>query len=110
MPSLSLVLLRLEFIIGLIESACTSLLLPNPDPLLCKIFGSFSDIDVRIESIICEEGLKMFAEEGIGVGKEDSGTSTFNKSYDKLKANQDKAQTRQLLDLAWWKVHGRINQ
>ena len=56
------------------------------------------------------EGLEMFAEEGIGVGKEDSGTSTFNQAYDKLQANQDKAQTRQFLDLAWWKVHGRINQ
>ena len=56
LPCLSLVLLRLEFIIGLIESACTNLLLPNPDPLLCKIFEAFSEIDVRLESIICEEG------------------------------------------------------
>ena len=56
LPCLSLVLLRLEFIIGLIESACPSLLLPNPDPLLCKNFEAFSDIDVRLESIIFEEG------------------------------------------------------
>ena len=33
LPCLSLVLLCLEFIIGLIESACPSLLLPNPDTL-----------------------------------------------------------------------------
>ena len=33
------------------------------------------------------EGLKVFAEEGIKVGKEESGTSTFNQSYDKFKAN-----------------------
>ena len=45
-----------EFIIGLIESACPSLLLPNPDPLLCKTIVAFSDIDVRLESIIYEEG------------------------------------------------------
>ena len=51
---LSLVLIRLEFIIGLIESACPRLLLTNPDPLLCKIFEAFSYIDVRLESIICE--------------------------------------------------------
>ena len=36
LPCLSLVLIHLEFIIRLIESACTSLLLPNLDPLLCK--------------------------------------------------------------------------
>ena len=54
LPCLSLVLPILEFIIGLIESACTSLLLPNPDPLLCKFFEAFSDIDVRLEFIICE--------------------------------------------------------
>ena len=52
---MSLVLLRLEFIIGLIESACTGLLLTNPDPLLCSFFEAVSDIDVRLESIICEE-------------------------------------------------------
>ena len=34
------------------------------------------------------EGLKVFAEEGIKVGKEESGTSTFNQLYDKFKANQ----------------------
>ena len=56
LPCMSLVLLHLEFIIGLIESACISLLLPNPDPLLCKIFEAFSEIYVRLESIICEEG------------------------------------------------------
>ena len=33
LPKLSLVLLRLEFIIPFIESACPSLLLPNLDPI-----------------------------------------------------------------------------
>ena len=52
----------------------------------------------------------MFVEEGIGVGKEDSGTITFNQAYDKLQAKKEKAQTRQILDLARRKVHGRITQ
>ena len=56
LPCFILVLLRLEFIIGLVESDCPSLLLPNPDHLLRKLFADFSDIDVRLESIICEEG------------------------------------------------------
>ena len=56
------------------------------------------------------EGLDFFAEERIGVGKEEAGTSAFNQAYDKFQAKQDKAQTRQLLDLARQKVNGRINQ
>ena len=56
------------------------------------------------------EGLENSVEERIGIGKEEAGTSAFNKSYDKFKAKQDKAQTRQLLELARRKVHGRINQ
>ena len=56
LPCLRHVLLSLEFIIGLIESACPSLLLPNPDPLLRNFFEAFSDIGVRLESIICEDG------------------------------------------------------
>ena len=56
LPCLRLVLIHLEYIIGLIESACPSLLLPNPDPLLYTIYKAFSDIYVSIESIICEEG------------------------------------------------------
>ena len=55
LPCFSLFLICLEFIIVLIESACASFLLPNPDPLLYKIFEAFNDIDVRLESIICEE-------------------------------------------------------
>ena len=55
LPCLRLVLLHLEFIIRLIESACTSLLLTNLDPLLCKIFDGISDIHVRLEAIVCEE-------------------------------------------------------
>ena len=54
LPCLSLVLIRLEFIIGIIESACPILLLPNPDPHLFKKFETFNDIGVRLESIICE--------------------------------------------------------
>ena len=56
LPCLSLVLLFLEFITGLIESACPSLLLTNPDPLLRNFFEAFGDIDVRLEAIICKEG------------------------------------------------------
>ena len=33
-----------------------------------------------------------------------------NQAYDKFQAKQDKAQTRNILELAWWKVHGHINQ
>ena len=46
----------------------------------------------------------------IRVGKEESGISAFNQVYDKLQANQYKAQTRQILELAQWKVCGWINQ
>ena len=53
---LSLILICLEVIIGLIEIACPSLLLPIPDHLSRKLYETFSDIDVRIEYIICEEG------------------------------------------------------
>ena len=42
LPCLSLVLLRLEFIIRLIESACTSLLLAKLDPLIFKQIGGHS--------------------------------------------------------------------
>ena len=53
--------------------------------------------------------LETFTEERINVGKEEAVTSAFNKVYDKLQVNQDKAQTRQILDLARRKVYGRIN-
>ena len=56
------------------------------------------------------ECLGNFAEERIRVGKEEAGTSAFNQSYDTFQAKQDKAQTRQILELAQRKVHGRINQ
>ena len=52
------------------------------------------------------EGIKMFAEERIRVGKEEAETSTFNGAYDKFQAKQDKSQTMQLLELARKKVHG----
>ena len=52
LPCLSLVLLRLEFIIRLIGSACTSLFLANLDPLLQIKFEGISDIHVILEAII----------------------------------------------------------
>ena len=48
LPCLILVLLRLEFIIRLIESACSSLLFTNLDTLLCKNFEGVSDIHVIV--------------------------------------------------------------
>ena len=60
LPYLILVLILLEFIIGFIESACSSLLIPIPDTLLCICFEAFSDIDVIIEFIRCEEGTKLW--------------------------------------------------
>ena len=56
------------------------------------------------------EGLEIFADERIRVGKEEAGTSVFNQAYDKFQAKQDKAQTRQILDLARRKFHGQINE
>ena len=53
---------------------------------------------------------KTFSEKRIKVGNEEAGTSAFNQVYDKFQVKQDKAQTRQLLELARWKVRGRINQ
>ena len=50
------------------------------------------------------------AEDKIRVGKEEAGTSAFNQAYDKLQANQDTDQTRQLLELAQQKINGQINQ
>ena len=46
----------------------------------------------------------------IRVGKEEAGTSDFNQVYDKFQAKQDKAQTRQLLELSRQKFHGWIKQ
>ena len=55
-----LFLLCLEFIIGLIESACPSLLITNPDPFLFNFLEAFSDVYLILESIICEEGLPLW--------------------------------------------------
>ena len=52
----------------------------------------------------------MFSNERIKVGKEETGKSDNNQAYDKLQENQDKDQTRQLLEMARQKVHGRITQ
>ena len=54
LPCLSLVLLPMEFIIRLIESACTSFIRTKLYLLLNKHEG-ISDMHVRLESIICEE-------------------------------------------------------
>ena len=58
----------------------------------------------------CHRGPHFFSEKRIKVGKEEAGTSNFNKSYDMFKSNQDKAQTRKLLEILRQKVHGQINQ
>ena len=52
LPCLSLVLVRMEFTIHFIESARTSLLFTNLDPLLFKTFQVISYIHVRLEAII----------------------------------------------------------
>ena len=69
----------------------------------------FSTHDGFKSHVNVTEGLKTLAEESIRVGKEEAGTIPFNQAYDKFQAKQDKSQTRQLLDLARRKVHGRIN-
>ena len=51
------------------------------------------------------EGLELFLDERIRVGKEEAGTRTFNQSYGKFQAKQDKAQKRKLLELAKRKVN-----
>ena len=40
------------------------------------------------------EGLYFFSDDSINVGNEESGTSAFNKEYDKLQVKQDKAHTK----------------
>ena len=71
---------------------------------------AFLTYDVFKSHVNVTEGLEFFAEERIRVGKEEAGTSAFNQAYDKLQVKQDKAQTRQLLDLTRRKGHGLINQ
>ena len=43
------------------------------------------------------KALNCFLDERIRVVKEEAGTSTFNRSYGKFQANQDKAQKSKLL-------------
>ena len=52
----------------------------------------------------------IFAEERVKVLNKESGTSTFNQVYDKLKAKQDKNMTTKTLYLDKHKLHGLINQ
>ena len=56
------------------------------------------------------DALDFSAEKRIKIVKEEACTNAFNQVYDKLQAKKNKAQTRQLLELAWQKVHGQINQ
>ena len=80
--------------------------------MICDLpkWWAFLTYDGFTSHINVTEGLENVAEERIRVGKEEAGTSGFNQSYDKPQAKQDKAQTRQLLELARHKVHGRITQ
>ena len=71
---------------------------------------SFLTYDVFKSHINVTESLEFFVEVRIEVGKEAAGTRIFYQAYDKLQANQDKAQTRQIMELAWRKVHGMIKQ
>ena len=56
------------------------------------------------------DSLIFFAEGRIKVVKEEAGTIAFNQAYDKIQADKDKSQTRQLLEFSRRKVHGQINQ
>ena len=55
LPCKTIVLLKLEFILHLIENDCPSLLLPNFDHLFYKTIEDFSDIQVILEAIVSEE-------------------------------------------------------
>ena len=54
--------------------------------------------------------LETFAEENIRVGKEEAGKRSPNQAYDTFQEKQDKAQTRQLLELTHQNIRGWINQ
>ena len=56
------------------------------------------------------EGLGKFAGERIRFGNEEDGTSAFKQAYEKFQARQDKAQTRQILELARHNIHSQISQ
>ena len=65
-----------------------------------------------IDSSLMTMSLKAskIGEERIRVGKEEDGTNAFNHAFDKFQGNQNKAQTRHILELAWRKIRGRIKQ
>ena len=54
--------------------------------------------------------LECFSDDTTKVGKYEAGISAFNQVYDTSKANQEKAQTMQILELKCRKVHGQINK
>ena len=62
---------------------------------------SFLTYDGLKSHVNITDAFKSFAEESIKLGKEENGKRAFNQAYDKFQANQDKAQTRQLLEFSW---------
>ena len=80
--------------------------------MICDLpkWWAFLTHNVFKSHVYVTEGLKMFVEERIKVGKEEAGTIAFNEAYDKFQANQDKVHTKQLLELARRKVHDQITQ
>ena len=74
------------------------------------MWWSFLTYDGFKSHVNVTDSLETFSEERIKVGKEETGTSALNQVYDKFQVKKDKTQTRQLLELAQRKVHGRINQ
>ena len=75
--------------------------------MICEIpkWWSFLTYDGLKSHVNVTDALDYFSEERIKVGNEEGGTSNFNQAYDTFQENQDKAQKRQLLELAKWKVH-----
>ena len=55
---------------------------------------AFLKYDIFKSHFNLTEGLKISAEERIGVGKEEAGTSAFNQAYDKFQAKQEKARNK----------------
>ena len=56
------------------------------------------------------EALKKFADNKIRTVKEAGGTSHVNQSYDQCMSVEDKSVSRQMIDWARRKVHGKISQ
>ena len=80
--------------------------------MICDLpkFWSFIIYNGFKSHVNVTDALNFFAGYIIKVGKKEAGTGTFNQAYDTFWENQDKAQTRQLLELALKKIRGRIKQ